>query len=1062
MLIPLRNYSNYSICESNIKIQDLVDFAIDKDLTAIALTDYKLLSGVLEFSTKLQKKGIQPIIGIDIDFITSMGNLCRLTLIAKNQDGYKNLCTLSTKINTENNFTLSIDNIDEYSNGNILILGGLYSYFYELSINEKNLKEAKVEIKKLKNIFNNDIFFEYDYNLNNSLLNQISIDLKILTFLSSFSFYKNDHDFKSMQILHCVKNGEYLQNSSFKITNNYSLNYKEVISDNKYTILKENCQLIANKIQFLLEEKPISLPNFTSDLNNNEDKELIKQARSGLDLRLKKIFKNVGIEEFNQKSKSYRDRLEYELNVITNMKFSGYFLIVSDFIRWAKSQSIPVGPGRGSGAGSIVAWSLLITDVDPIQYGLLFERFLNPDRVSMPDFDIDFCKSRRDEVIEYVQNKYGYQNVAQIITFGTMISRGILKDIGRVEGIPYSEVERLVNKIPYNPVHPLSITELKNNHSEQLGELANSEMMDKAESMEGALRNVSTHAAGIIISSERLYGNIPLFKDEGSEIMATQFNMKDCEKAGLLKFDFLGLANLTIIDETLKLIKTNHKIDIDLNEIPFDDHKTFELLSKGLTCGVFQVESAAMIDTLVKLKPTNLEEIIAVLALNRPGPMQFIDSFIKRKKGLETIEYDHPLLEPILKETFGIIVYQEQIMKIAQVISGYSLGQADLLRRAIGKKIKSELLAQKEGFVKGALNKKIKQADAEKLFSLIEKFAEYGFNKSHAAAYAFITYYTAYLKAHFPLEFYCELLNNSINNTDKIFIILNEIASQDISIASPDINYSDYKFTVSNNKIIYGLSALKGVGEESMKELLDERRKNGLYKSISDFNTRLSRSVLNKRQIEKLILANTFKSIDEDQSKLFANVEYIIQKKDNSLLFEETSDNSYFLNKKYNKINYIDAEFESFGFLYSQQKQISVLNKVNKTSFKEVTENKIELDDNFFFYVIKVQYKTTKNGKRYIFLNVFNESGFFELRIFNDAIDAKSLHANYIKCKIKTLIKNDFFNVNVDNLIILKEVEILNQINYFSYDDLFNFDNENELGNLKLVKSDKIFSLLIN
>ena len=301
MLIPLRNYSNYSICESNIKIQDLVDFAIDKDLTAIALTDYKLLSGVLEFSTKLQKKGIQPIIGIDIDFINSMGNLCRLTLIAKNQDGYKNLCTLSTKINTENNFTISIANIDEYSNGNILILGGLYSYFYELSINEKNLKEAKAEIKKLKNIFNNDIFFEYDYNLNNSLLNQISIDLKILTFLSSFSFYKNDHDFKSMQILHCVKNGEYLQNSSFKITNNYSLNYKEVISDNKYSILKENCQLIANKIQFLLEEKPISLPNFTSDLNNNEDKELIKQARSGLDLRLKKIFK--GIQERIQEDK---------------------------------------------------------------------------------------------------------------------------------------------------------------------------------------------------------------------------------------------------------------------------------------------------------------------------------------------------------------------------------------------------------------------------------------------------------------------------------------------------------------------------------------------------------------------------------------------------------------------------------------------------------------------------------------------------------------------------------------------------------------------------------------
>ena len=334
----------------------------------------------------------------------------------------------------------------------------------------------------------------------------------------------------------------------------------------------------------------------------------------------------------------------------------------------------------------------------------------------MPDFDIDFCKSRRDEVIEYVQKKYGFQNVAQIITFGSMISRGILKDIGRVEGVPYSEVERMVNKIPYNPVHPLSISELKANHTDQLGDLADSPMMDKAESMEGALRNVSTHAAGIIISSDKLYGNIPLFKDDDSEIMATQFNMKDCEKAGLLKFDFLGLANLTIIDETLKLIKKINNVSIDLTEIPFDDEKTFKLLSKGYTCGVFQVESAAMVDTLIKLKPTNLEEIIAVLALNRPGPMQFIDSFIKRKKGEEEIIYDHPLLEPILKETYGIIVYQEQIMKIAQVISGYTLGQADLLRRAIGKKIKSELMSQKDNFIKGAVNKKIRAKDAEKLF----------------------------------------------------------------------------------------------------------------------------------------------------------------------------------------------------------------------------------------------------------------------------------------------------------------------------------------------------------
>jgi DNA polymerase-3 subunit alpha len=1059
MLISLRNYSNYSICESNIKIEDLVDFASKNNFNAIGLTDYKLLSGSLEFSIKCQKAGIQPIIGIDVDYKSSLDHLTRVTLLSKSEEGFKNINLLSTEINTNNNFLFDINNIKDFAKDNILILGGLYSYFHNISVNEKNLNKILDEIKNLKEIFKSDLYFEYDSHLNNKLLKEVSRKLEIPLFQSFFSFYKSKNDFDSMQILHCVKNGEYLQNSSFNISNHYSLDRS---LDNFENSLIINSQLIAQKINFLIKEKPISLPNFSKGLSSDEDTEVIKQSRSGLDLRLNKIFKNLSIEEFNQKSKIYRDRLEYELNVIIKMKFSGYFLIVSDFIRWAKSQSIPVGPGRGSGAGSIVAWSLLITDVDPIQFGLLFERFLNPDRVSMPDFDIDFCESRRDEVIEYVQKKYGYQNVAQIITFGTMKSRSILKDIGRVEGIPYSEVDRMVNKIPYNPVHPLSISELKANHSEQLGDLAESEMLNKAESMEGALRNVSTHAAGIIISSENLYGNVPLFKNDDSEIMATQYNMKDCEKAGLLKFDFLGLANLTIIDETLKLIKKNHDIDIDLTEIPFDDQETFKLLGKGLTCGVFQVESAAMVDTLVKLQPTNLEEVIAVLALNRPGPMQFIDSFIKRKKGEEEIIYDHPLLEPILKETYGIIVYQEQIMKIAQVISGYSLGEADLLRRAIGKKIKAELLSQKENFVKGAGNKKIKTSDATKLFSLIEKFAEYGFNKSHAAAYAFITYYTAYLKAHYPREFYCELLNNSINNTDKIFFILNEISSQNIEVIPPDINLSDSKFTVIDDKILYGLSALKGVGEESMIELVSNRKEKGNYKSLVDFNKRLSRSVLNKRQIEKLILSNSFKSIHSDISKLFFNVEYIIQKKDENSLFIDEDDSQFFLNKKIKKLDSIDAEFESYGFLYSQKKQTSLLSKLNLNSFKEKIDNKNEIFDDFYFYVIKSQYKTTKNGKRYILLNVINESGYFDLRLFDDKFDMKSLQANFIKTKIKSSIKNDFYNVNIEKIEILKDDGLINQISYLSFQDLLDFDNNESLNEVKINKIDKILTISLN
>lgn len=1058
MLIPLRNYSNYSICESNIKIDDLVNYASQNQLPAIALTDYKLLSGTLDFSVKCKKKGIQPIVGLDVDYLSCLGNISRLTLLSKTEFGYKNLNILSTKINTENDFVISKENLGEFSQDNILILGGLYSIFDSIPKNEKNIKKILTEITELQKNFKKEIFFEYDSNLDNSILNEISHKLQIKCFKSSFSFYKKKDDYEAMRILHCVKNGEYIQNTSFSIENNYSLDSNVSIDDD----LSINTHYIASKIKYSISEKKISLPNFSIDPNTNEDEEIIKQSRSGLDLRLKKLFKNLSIEDFNQKSTPYRERLEYELNVITKMKFSGYFLIVSDFIRWAKSQSIPVGPGRGSGAGSIVAWSLLITDVDPLEFGLLFERFLNPDRVSMPDFDIDFCKSRRDEVIEYVQEKYGYQNVAQIITFGTMISRGILKDIGRVEGIPYSEVDRMVNKIPYNPVHPLSISELKENHSDQLGDLANSEMIDKAESMEGALRNVSTHAAGIIISSEKLYANVPLFKDEDSQIMATQFNMKDCEKAGLLKFDFLGLANLTIIDETLKLIKEKHNVNIDLTEIPFNDLKSFELLGKGLTCGVFQVESAGMVDTLTKLKPTNLEEVIAVLALNRPGPMQFIDSFIKRKKGEEEIIYDHPLLEPILKETYGIIVYQEQIMKIAQVISGYTLGQADLLRRAIGKKIKSELSNQKENFVKGATNKKIKSTDATKLFSLIEKFAEYGFNKSHAAAYAFITYYTAYLKAHYPLEFYCELLNNSINNTDKIFVILNEIASQNIEVLAPDINHSNFKFTVKDNKISYGLSALKGVGEESMKELINERDKNGVFKSLYDFNRRAARSVLNKRQIEKLILSNSFKGFEHSISKLFANVEFIIQKSDSNTLFNNEDDSQFFLNKKFNILDNIKAEFESYGFLYSQKKQTSILSKLNLLSFKEKIDNKSEMFEDFYFYVIKSQYKTTKNGKRYILMNVINESGFFDLRLFDDKFDMKSLQANFIKTKIKSSTKNDFYNVNIEKIQIIKDENMINEISYLSFEDLLEFETKNDLSEVKVHNQSKILTISLN
>ncbi|MDB4184361.1 DNA polymerase III subunit alpha [Alphaproteobacteria bacterium] len=1041
MLIPLRNYSHYSICESNIKIDDLIHHAVENKIPAISLTDYRLLSGALEFSMKALKKGIQPIIGLDVDYVDNLNRTSRLTFLCKNLEGYSNLCKLSTEFNTNPEFKLNISNINNYANGLILICGGLYSIFDNLDFDNKYFDVLKFELIELKKLFQDDLFFEYDNKLDNTYLAKLSNELKISCFASSFTFYKNQKDFEGIEILNCLKNGKYKQNSIFNIDNNYFLRVHNHDGSNDHFVA--NSVKIQNKINFFLEAEDPILPDYSDEDDFDEVKELIKLARSGLDLRLSKKFIGLSIEEFNRIAQIYRDRNEYELNVINNMKYSGYFLIVSDFIQWAKSNDIPVGPGRGSGAGSIVAWALMITDIDPIQFGLLFERFLNPDRVSLPDFDIDFCKSRREEVVNYVKEKYGNENVAQIITFGSMISRGILRDVGRIEGIPYGEVDRMVNKIPYNPTQPLTISELKENHSDQLGDLLDSPLLSKAESMEGALRNVGTHAAGVIISTKSLYGNIPLFKDEGSNFMSTQFRDKDCEKAGLIKFDFLGLANLTIIDDTIKYIKKTQSIDIDLENINFSDDKSFVLLGTGKTRGVFQVESPGMIDTLIKLKPSNLEEVIAVIALYRPGPMELIDSFIKRKKGEEEIIYDHPLLEPILKETFGIIVYQEQIMKIAQVIAGYSLGEADLLRRAIGKKIKSELMSLKESFIKGASKKAINVKDSEKLFSLIEKFANYGFNKSHAAAYAVITFYTAYLKAHFPLEFYCQLLNNSSNDTDKIFSIMNEISLMKIEILPPDINTSYYKFIIKDNKIMYSLSAVKGVGIESMKELVLERNANGLFKSIADFNKRLPQSVLNKKQIEKLILSNAFNSLYPNKNVLMGNLEEILKKMDTNSLFEDDVSDEQFLNKNIStELDDIKSEFESYGFLFSTRKQTDLLSKINNSNFAELTSAKIEFKNSFYFYVIKVQYKTTRNGKRFILLTVINESGKFDLRLFDDDVDASSFQANFVKISIKSSNKDDFYNQNITDISVFSESVLLSKITNFTYNDMLDLNLE--------------------
>ena len=595
----------------------------------------------------------------------------------------------------------------------------------------------------------------------------------------------------------------------------------------------------------------------------------------------KKILKKKKNENNKFDKKKYEARLNYEINIIKKTGYSGYFLIVSDFISWAKRKKIPVGPGRGSGAGSLVAWALGITDLDPIKYGLLFERFLNPNRVTLPDFDIDFCQEKRDDVLKYVAKKYGKKKVSQIITFGTLQPRNVVRDVGRVLQLPYSQVDNIAKMIPYNPANPISLNDAINNESKLQNLKKNddsiSKLLDISLKLEGLYRHASTHAAGIVIGDENLDEKIPLYKDDPKTgLPVTQFSMKFIEKAGLIKFDFLGLKTLTIINKTCEIVNNNKNI-IDINSITLKDTNTFDLLKKGNTIGCFQLESKGVREYLKKLSPDRFEDIIAMISLYRPGPIEYTENYIKRKHGTEDIIYLHPRLEPVLSETYGITIYQEQVMKIAQILAGFSLSQADILRWAIGKRKRNLMSSLKKDFIEGCIKNNVKEYQAESIFKQVETFAGYGFNKSHAAGYALIAYRTAFLKANFPVEFMTASINYELNNTDKINCYLDDCKSMNIEILKPNINYSNSLFTIEldnqNKKSIrYGLSALKNVGTSSTSKIVSERKKNGKYKNIDDFCNRLNDENINIRQLEFLIKSGSFDDLDKNRRRAFQTI----------------------------------------------------------------------------------------------------------------------------------------------------------------------------------------------
>lgn len=827
MFINLRNHTTFSLCKGAIKVNDLVKLAVDNEMPAIAICDSHNLFGALEFSSSAKKNGIQPIIACEIDIVFDEQNskisqtkldiekaITKLVLIAKSDEGYKNMMHLVSDSYVERDESLSVhitfSKLKSNFNDIIVLSGGSDGQIARFIANDQ-FHLAKKLAKDLHDIFKDDFYIEItrhqtalEAKIERHLI-EIARDLSIPMVATNDVYFANPEMHEAQDILSCILEGKlqietdrrkYSKEQYFKSASQM----KDLFSDLPEAI--ENTVNIAKKCHTMSFERSPSLPKFSTDKNFNEASLLDQQAKEGLKARLADKFEIEKISQDNQEQikKDYLERLDYEIGIITKMNFCGYFLIVSDFIKWAKQNDIPVGPGRGSGAGSIVAWVMQITDIDPIRFGLLFERFLNPNRVSMPDFDIDFCQSRRDEVITYVQKKYGHDYVAQIITFGKLQARAVLKDVGRVLQMPYGQVDRICKLIPFNAIEAVTLEKAIEMDRDLQDAIKNDPQIEKLTNislkLEGLNRHASTHAAGIVIGDKPLEQICGLYLDKVGEMPAVGYSMKYAEAAGLVKFDFLGLKTLTTIANTTKLIEQNRGIKINISKIPINDKKTFEMLAQGDSIGVFQIESSGMRSVLRQMKADKIEDIIALISLYRPGPMDNIPTYIRRKHGDERCIYPYPTLEPILKETYGVIVYQEQVMEIARVLAGYSLGAADLLRRAMGKKIQEEMNQQREIFTQGAVKNGVDPAKAGEIFDLVDKFAGYGFNKSHAAAYAMISYQTAFLKAHYLPEFLIASINLDIDNADKINVFLQVAKNHDINILPPDVNLSDAYFKI--------------------------------------------------------------------------------------------------------------------------------------------------------------------------------------------------------------------------------------------------------------------------
>jgi len=1068
MSVSNKNFNNikihtqYSICEGAIKIDELADYCKANKIKSLGLADSYNLCGALEFSEKLSKVGTQPIIGTQIN-LKAKGVIGKITLYATTEVGYKNLTKLSSKS------YLDSSQIDEpacdindliQNNKDLILLTGNYLNFFGKLYNKNKLKDVEEMLSILKKSFNdNRIYIEIqrhnedqEKNFENYLL-EISKKLNLPLIASQEVFYLNQDMYEAHDALVCIGEKNFVDDRNrFKYSNQH---FFKSLNDLK-TLYSDIPEALENNYNFHLrfnfkpkKSKPI-LPSIGGSENTSPENEISRLAKIGLEIRLNNfILKKNNIQKKEQVIKKYEDRLSHEINIINSMNYASYFLIVSDYIKWAKKNSIPVGPGRGSGAGSLVAYCLDITDLDPIEFDLIFERFLNPDRISMPDFDIDFCEEKRDQVFEYLKSKYK-NGVAHIITFGKLKARMALRDVGRVLGLSYGHVDRICKMVPFDPSRPLTLQESIDREprfkEEIKGNVKVKKLLELSLKLEGLNRNMATHAAGVVIAGNQLSEQFPLYIDHGSNLTlpSTQYDMYSSENAGLVKFDLLGLKTLTVIDKTIKRLKQKN-INLDISKINHNDEKVFSLLSTGETTGLFQLESAGMREAIRQMKPNKLDDIIALVALYRPGPMSNIPVYNDCKNGIKEPDYIHPTLKEILKSTYGIIIYQEQVMQIAQILAGFTAGEADILRRAMGKKKKAELDRQKERFINGAIKNGISKDVANFVFTKIEPFAQYGFNKSHAAAYALIAYQTAYLKTYYKEDFIAATMSTELTSTSKLREFVEELKKLNIKIVNPSINESFPDFRALNGKIFYGLGAIKNVGYEAISNILKDREKNGKFKSFTDFINRVNSKDINKLQLEGLVKAGVFDEFEKDRNKILVSIPKIIQNvktinedKENrqtNLFNDELSKEKKFDFEPsivWKKKELLAEEFKSIGFYLTDHplnEYDDIFDQLNIKAYNEFF-NDNEKEGLVAGTIMSIQEKKSAKGTPYAIVKFSDKNSEFELFLFAEILVSNREILKESETFVLTLQKDISSNDNIKKRVNVRKI--------INLDDLIN------------------------